>query len=128
MKKKIKNNYLILSYYYMNNITDNIVVNKSIELQNKLLENDYFRIFFLLITGVFIGYTLQPVPKWLNNLFDNSVIFKFIVLFIVGAVAVFPLDKYKTFKVALGAITVLFLFYLTRQIDVLIEKRKEKEL
>lgn len=111
----------------MDNITNNIVINKSIEFQNKLLGNDYFRIFFLLITGVFIGYTLQPVPKWLNYLFDNSIIFKFIILFMVGIIAGHPLDKSKTFKVALGAFIVLFLFYLARQIDVLIEKQKKKE-
>lgn len=111
----------------MDNVTDNIIVNKSIELQNKLFNNDYFRMFFLLITGVFIGYTLQPVPKWINNLFDNSYIFKFIILFMVGAIALHPLNKTKAFKIIIGTVITLFLFYLARQIDVLIEKKKENK-
>jgi len=110
----------------INGIMDNVVVNKSIEFQNKLLNNDYFRIFFLILVAVFAGYTLQPVPKWLSNLFDKSEIFKFIVLFMVGSVAVHPIDKSKAFKITLGVIVVLGLFYLARVFDGYLDNKKKQ--
>lgn len=34
--------------------------------------------------GILLGYVLQPVPKWMNRLFDNSQIAKFLILMAVG--------------------------------------------
>ena len=39
---------------------------------NESMVNNYVRMFIMLICGVFIGYTLQPVPQWLSDLFDTS--------------------------------------------------------
>lgn len=129
MKKKIINKFILFDIIYMDkldNVMDNVVVNKSIEFQNKLLNNDYFRVFFLILVGVFAGYTLQPVPKWLNNLFDKSEIFKFLVLFMVGSVAVHPINKSKAVKITLGAIIVLGLFYLARVFDGYLDNKKKQ--
>lgn len=129
MKKKLINDIILYDIIYMDKINDvinNVVVNKSIEFQNKLLNNDYFRIFFLILTGVFAGYTLQPVPKWLSNLFDKSEIFKFLVLFMVGSVAVHPIDKSKALKITIGAVVVLGLFYLARVFDGYLDNKKKQ--
>ena len=40
-----------------------------------------------------MGYTLQPVPTWLNNIFNTSQVFKFIVLYLAGLVAVYPVSE-----------------------------------
>ena len=64
-----------------------------IDINNKIFKNNYLRMILLLISSVFMGYTLQPVPKWLNNLFDTSNILKFFILFISGSLVVYPLNE-----------------------------------
>ena len=72
-----------------------------------------------------MGYTLQPVPKWLNNLFDTSNILKFLVLFISGAIAVYPLTQENIIIVTLCSIIVLFLFQMARTHDKKLEDKKK---
>jgi hypothetical protein len=81
------------------------------------LNNDLIRYILLVISGIFAGYMLQPVPKWLNNLFDNSNIFKFIVLIFIGSTALYPLDKNKFFNIIIGSIFILVLFAILRKFD-----------
>ena len=97
---------------YYDKLIDNFVI-----LNNNYLKNDYLRIYLLLITGVFMGYTLQPVPKWLNNMFDISHTLKFFVLFIAGCIAVYPVNKYNIMWVAVGSILTLIIFHTARQFD-----------
>jgi len=89
-------------------------MNYLVDIANAPLRNDYVRILILIISSVFIGYTLQPVPKWLNNLFDTSHIFKFFVLFAVGATTVYPLNNNNIMWVIFGSVGCLFLFHLAR--------------
>ncbi len=84
---------------------------------NFVLDFQFIRIFILLITGVFVGYTLQPVPSWLNNLFDTSVIFKFFILYLVGCVSLYPLKDYTILHIFGGSLLVLIVFELSRRID-----------
>jgi hypothetical protein len=64
-----------------------------------------------------MGYTLQPVPKWLNNMFDTSNTLKFFILFIAGCVAFYPVNKYNIMCVAVGTILTLLIFHIARQFD-----------
>ncbi len=75
----------------------------------------------LLVSGVFMGYTLQPVPKWLNNLFDTSNILKFSVLFISGAIV----TQENIMIVTLCSVIVLFLFQMARNHDKKLEDKKK---
>ncbi len=84
---------------------------------NNILSYNYIRIFLLIISGVFIGYTLQPVPTWLNNLFNTSIILKFLVLFIVGIVAVYPVNENNILWVFIGSVCTLYIFHLFRLYD-----------
>jgi hypothetical protein len=97
----------------------------SVDIGNTSLKNDYFRMLILIVSGVFIGYTLQPVPKWLNNLFDTSNVFKFFVLFAVGSIAVYPLNKNNIVWVTTASIGCLYLFHLARLYDQKLEKDKK---
>ena len=106
---------------YMEQIS-NDVIEKSVEINNKFLQNNYLRITLLLITGVFMGYTLQPVPKWLNKLFDTSQILKFFVLFIAGCIAVYPINKNNIIWVGLSSALTLVLFQLAREYDKYLEE------
>jgi len=71
----------------------------------------------MLICSVLIGYTLQPVPQWLSNLFDKSNSFKFIILFLTGITAVYPLDGNEIYYIIFGSLSVLILFAVFRKYD-----------
>lgn len=108
------------------------LVEDSIYLENKLFENNYIRIFTLLFAGIMIGYILQPVPRWINNLFNGSLLFKFFILFISGSIALYPLDKYKIVLIITCSFGILLVFHLARKIDDIVDrieerKRKKKE-
>ena len=103
-----------------------VVIEKSVGFNNEFLRNDYLRIALLLVTGVFMGYTLQPVPKWLNKLFDTSHTLKFFVLFIAGCIAVYPVNKSNILWVGLGSALTLGLFQAARKYDEYLEEQEQK--
>ncbi len=84
---------------------------------NIFFNNDLFRMFMLILVGIFAGYTLQPVPKWLNSLFDKSNLFKFIIIMIIGITAVYPIDKNKLINIILSSTLILLLFNFFRNLD-----------
>jgi hypothetical protein len=85
-----------------------------VNIINDLLEVDIIRYFLVVLTSVMAGYTLQPVPSVLNNLFDNSQLFKFLILFLVGCAAFYPLDDKKLTKLIIAVFIVLLLFEVIR--------------
>jgi len=89
---------------------------------------DTVRILLLLITTVLVGYTLQPIPKWLDKLFNTSIFFKFIILFIIGLISVYPITPFNLIIVFMFSIVVLVLFSISRYVDVYIEKNNEKKI
>jgi hypothetical protein len=95
----------------------------TVKTVNNRFSNDFFKLFSLLFIGIFAGYTLQPVPKWLNNLFINSNIFKFVIIFIVGINSVYPINKDKITNVFISSIIILVIFSLFRYIDELYQKK-----
>ncbi len=94
-----------------------MTINLFVESTNNILSNDYLRVLLLLITGVYMGYTLQPVPKWLNKMFDTSVLLKFAVLFIAGSISLYPLNNNSLMWVTVGSVLTLGLFEYMRKID-----------
>ena len=97
------------------NNKDNLIINKIIQINNNALSNDYIRTFIIIISGVFIGYTIQPIPKWLNNIFDTSYIFKFLVLFYTGVIALYPLTQNNIKWITTGTIFCIYLFEMFRK-------------
>ena len=95
-----------------------------IDINNKIFKNNYLRMILLLISSVFMGYTLQPVPKWLNNLFDTSNILKFFILFISGSLVVYPLNEDNIIYVTLCSILVLIIFNISRNYERKLEEIK----
>jgi hypothetical protein len=87
--------------------------------------NDFFKLLSTLLTGILLGYTLQPVPKWLNNLFDNSNIFKFIIIFITGIISTYPIDISKIINSFISSVIILVIFFVFRYIDKIEEKDKK---
>jgi hypothetical protein len=68
---------------------------KSFGTINHILKNDFLRSFLLLMVSVYAGYTLKPLPDNLDNLFNTSTPFKFLILFILMITSLYPLDEKK---------------------------------
>lgn len=84
----------------------------------KLMELNYVRVFSIILAGVFAGYTLQPVPNWLNNLFNTSIILKFVVLFFCGLGIIYGnINKNSILWIVVGSILILVMFEIFRKID-----------
>lgn len=84
---------------------------------NALLSNNVVRLFVLAVASVYTGYTLYPVPDFLNKMFDTSVVFKYLILMLVLAASIFPLDESKTLLVLGIPVLVLCLFELMRKYE-----------
>ena len=89
----------------LSGLTDNI---------NKMLENNYLRMFIFVIAVVYAGYTLTPVPKRLDNLFAKSNLFKYMVLFFVAVSMLHPLDNTKLTICLIVPVLILGLFNFLR--------------
>jgi hypothetical protein len=81
---------------------------------NYMLQNNYVRMFVFVVAAVYAGYTLMPVPKRLENMFNNSELFKYFVLFFVAASMMHPLDETKVKICLIVPIFVLLLFRMLR--------------
>lgn len=103
----------------------NSLIEAPVQIVNTSFYYDFFRLFSLVISGVFAGYTLQPVPKWLNNLFDTSILFKYMVLVIIGITALYPVNGKKMIDILISSGIILLLFAGLRHIDKLIEDKKK---
>ena len=90
-------------------------------LFNKLLNNNLFHIIIYILTSIYIGYTLQPVPVWLNTLFDKSFIFKFFILFFNVSLYLYAKDSNISLNdliiIIVSCIGILLLFHFFRELD-----------
>lgn len=93
---------------------------------NILFENIYLKNLLFLLSGILMGYTLQPVPEWLNHLFNTSIILKFIILFISCISILHPMDSEKIIISFVCCTLTLILFEISRRKDV--EKKMKKIL
>ena len=91
-----------------------VATSMSVTTLNKLLQNDWLKVLLLLIGSVFAGYTLYPVPAKLDDMFTNSVLFKYMILFAVLISALHHLDNRKIILALLIPIVVLGIFNLLR--------------
>jgi len=80
-----------------------------------LLKNELVKMFIVIILSVFAGYTLQPMPPALLNLFMNSQIFKLLVLVTLFSVSSLPLTKEKFLNIVIASVVVLVLFETLRR-------------
>jgi hypothetical protein len=81
---------------------------------NNILSDGFIKYFLLIMTSIFIGYTLQPVPEKLNYLFNNSYLFKFMILFITGILFTHPINCYEIYVIFIISIIILLLFKMLR--------------
>jgi glycerol uptake facilitator-like aquaporin len=79
---------------------------------NYLLDQQIIKITLALLSATFIGYTLKPVPAWLTELFNESVVFKGVILLIFALVVSHPLNNKKLLALLVGVPVVLIIYYL----------------
>lgn len=87
------------------------------DYSNQVLDVEILRYLIFIISGVFMGYTLQPVPDWLNHWFNTSQLFKFTILVAVAMVALYPLDDNEVRYIFVGSFLALVIFMIFRKID-----------
>lgn len=86
-----------------------------VDFINTLFQNDMLRDLILTFTAVFAGYTLQPVPDWLDNIFNNSNVFKYTILFLFGCGLLHPLNTTSLLIVIITPAIMLYAFHLLRE-------------
>jgi hypothetical protein len=88
---------------------------------NLFIDNKYSYIFTYIFVSIYIGYTLQPVPEWLNKLFNESNIFKFIVLLLFMSLSLHGkpngITQEDLMIIIISSICILSLFEFFRKID-----------
>ena len=85
---------------------------------NNLFDHHFIKYFIIILTSVYAGYTLQPVPAWINYLFDNSHVFKFMILFLIGLSNFTPFkNNDQIYQLAIVCLTILIIFYFYRKLD-----------
>jgi hypothetical protein len=89
--------------------------NDEIKPINSVLQYTFLRMFILISTSILIGYTLQPVPLWLNNLFNNSNVFKFIIIFLCGLSMYYPITIESFILLFLTTFIILMSFSVIRK-------------
>ncbi len=105
------------------------MIDKVIDSINVILSNKQMYAFFMLLSGIFLGYTLQPVPDWLNNIFNTSQLFKYIVIIIVGLTVAYPIDKTEFTAIIIMAAIILVMFKLMRiKIEKYLDQTIERKL
>ena len=77
---------------------------------NNVFDNENIRMFTIMITGVFAGYTLHIAPTQLSALFDNSVLFKFIILMLIGFSNFHPMTNQKIVSLMFISALILVVF------------------
>ena len=84
---------------------------------NKMLEIKGVKPFLILFTGIFLGYVLQPIPKWFNDLVTKSHVFKFTILFIIALLMLHPVDNEKLSIAIVASVVILALLHTMRSFD-----------
>ena len=84
---------------------------------NSLLQNNVIRMFILAVASVYTGYTLYPVPEFLDQMFYKSVFFKYLILVLVLAASIFPLNESNALLVLGVPVLVLGFFELMRKYE-----------
>ena len=91
------------------------MLDKMTNVINTALSNKHTYAFFTLFSGIFLGYTLQPVPNWLNDIFNTNQLFKYFVIVIVGLTVTYPVDKTEFIAIIIIAAVILVLLELMRE-------------
>ena len=84
---------------------------------NQALSNTNFNILLAIFLAITAGQTIQPVPKVLNYLYNNSFLFKYIILILFGLRVFYPVNNKKIIVVFISAFILLYTLEILRCYD-----------
>ena len=96
------------------------------------LNNPYVRIILVVMTSIFAGYALRPVPKILDDYFTNSYLFKFVILFVFAFMLNTQYLKNSDLLgycvlIAVCVLVVLLFFHGIRNYELSFREREEEK-
>ena len=83
-----------------------------IEIVNNVLSIEPVRLFGLIFIGILSNSVIKPLPDWLKDLYINSYLFKFAVLFAGGILLSYPVTYENIVHSAAVSIVILFIVFL----------------
>lgn len=84
----------------------------SLSALNNVLSIEPVRLFGLIFIGILSNSVIKPLPEWLKELYRNSYIFKFVILFAGGLLLSYPVS-FKNIKHSfIVSLVILFIVYL----------------
>jgi hypothetical protein len=90
-----------------------------LETVNSLLNYPNTKVVLVLLFSIMAGYTLNPVPEMMKNLFHNSHLFKFFVLFMLALLTTNgQVTTHRMLLCGVSVIVVLLIFHLIRNYEV----------
>ena len=85
--------------------------------ENRIRGNDYIKFIVTILTGILMGYTLQPIPLVLEYYLNNKIV-QFIILFAAGLIIIEkPLNHCNIINNAMICTIILIIFDLLRFIS-----------
>ena len=82
------------------------------------LKDDRMNIALTLFSGVLLGYSLEPVPKFAAHLFKTSFLTRTLILIVVGIVTFArPLTQNELITIIISSIAIQLLYSALRKYD-----------
>jgi hypothetical protein len=81
---------------------------------NYVTNTKYISLFIFMLSFVYAGYTLYPVPSKMNKMFNRSLLLKYVVLLVIAIYISQPLTSEKLQICLIVSVLVLLLFEVLR--------------
>jgi len=85
---------------------------RPIDVVNNVLSIEPVRLFGLIFIGILSNSVIKPLPDWLKDLYINSYLFKFVILFVGGILLSYPVTSQNIMHSALVSLVILFIVFL----------------
>lgn len=92
---------------------------------NVTFSNDFIRMIAFTVSSILFGYTLRPVPNWLTNLFDTSILFKYLIIVFVGVFKDYPIRKGNLVFVMISSAIIMLILEGFRKVDAMMAEKNK---
>lgn len=84
----------------------------SLSVLNNVLSIEPVRLFGLIFIGILSNSVIKPLPEWLKEIYINSYLFKFVILFVGGLLLSYPVSFQNVKHSFIVSLVILFIVYL----------------
>jgi len=95
------------------------------ELLNNILSKDITQTILLFVMTMFGGNTIRPIPEILDYHFQNTFLFKYVVLIFVGFRTLHPLNNKKMILIITLPLVLLCIINILRKIKLTEDQKKK---